>query len=70
MPKYGFNERPNTQICFADGETENQLKDGEYTCLIGPNNSGKSFVLKNLVLAIGENATYLGPQRYNNFNAL
>lgn len=70
MPKYGFDEKPNTLICYSDDQVANQIKDGEYTCLIGPNNSGKSYVLKNLVLEIGEKATYLGPQRYNNFNAL
>lgn len=31
---------------------------------------GKIFCLKNLTLVTGKRATYLGPQRYNNFNAL
>ena len=39
-------------------------------CLIGPNNSGKSFVLKSLAVSLGEKATYLGPARYHNFNSL
>ncbi len=70
MPKYGFDQRPNTTIEYENENIFEQLKSGPYSCVIGPNNTGKSFLLKNLVLQVGETATYLGPARYNNFNSL
>ena len=67
--KYGFDERPKTTIKFGGGVAD-RIKSQPYSCIIGPNNSGKSFVLRELVLGVGERASYLGPQRYNNFNTL
>lgn len=48
----------------------NTLKDAPLTVLCGRNNAGKSFILRQLLRAIGEKAFYLGPARYHNFNAL
>lgn len=70
MPKYGFDERPKTVIEYEKEKIAEQLKSGPYSCVIGPNNTGKSFLLKSLVIELGETATYLGPARYNNFNSL
>lgn len=70
MPKYGFDQRPNTIIEYETDAIAAQLKSGPYSCIIGPNNTGKSFLLKNLVLELGESANYLGPARYSNFNSL
>ena len=38
--------------------------------LCGRNNSGKSYILRTLLQSIGEQAYYLGPGRYFNFNML
>jgi len=37
---------------------------------VGRNNCGKSFLLKTLTQQWGQNASYLGPARYQNFNLL
>lgn len=47
-----------------------ELKKSEYAVLVGRNNCGKSYVLKTLAQELGENASYLGPARYQNFNLL
>ncbi|MEL7258307.1 MAG: AAA family ATPase [Pseudomonadota bacterium] len=70
MPKYAFDQRPNTVIEYENEAIAEQIKTGPYSCIIGPNNTGKSFLLKSLVLDLGETANYLGPARYNNFNSL
>jgi len=66
----GFDERPETNFVFEPLEIEEILKNGRYSCIIGPNNAGKSFLLKCLAMEWEGKATYLGPARYSNFNAL
>lgn len=46
------------------------LRESEYSVLVGRNNSGKSFLLKTLTQQWGTGASYLGPARYQNFNLL
>lgn len=70
MPKYRFDQRPNTQIQFKPANLADRITSNPFSCIVGPNNSGKSFVLRDLVLRVGEAASYLGPARYNNFNTL
>jgi predicted ATP-dependent endonuclease of OLD family len=67
---YEYDQRPATR--FSD-EAEQALKiirESEYAVLIGRNNCGKSFLLKTLTQRWGENASYLGPARYQNFHVL
>ena len=67
---YEFDQKPATH--FND-EAENSLKsirDSEYAVLVGRNNCGKSFLLKTLTQRWGENSSYLGPARYQNFHVL
>lgn len=68
--KYNFDERPSTIISASSAEALQQLRDAEYAVLVGRNNCGKSFVLKTLTQHWGENASYIGPARYQNFNLL
>ncbi|WP_285675058.1 ATP-dependent nuclease [Paralimibaculum aggregatum] len=65
-----FNKRPDTKITYMDDGLSEQINNGPYCCFIGPNNSGKSYLLKTLSIELGDKAAYLGPARYNNFNAL
>lgn len=70
MTKYNFDQKPNTVVEYAETGLLEEIKAGPYACLIGPNNAGKSYVLKTILLEVGVKAVYLGPARYNNFNAL
>jgi len=66
----GFTEKPPTQIAAEAQDAYKSLSSNSVSIICGRNNSGKSFVLRKLLMDLGKNATYLGPQRYQNFNVL
>jgi predicted ATPase len=70
IPTYRYDQKPQTKIADASAPLIPALRDAEYAILIGRNNCGKSFVLKTLTQQWGKQASYLGPQRYQNFNLL
>src|SRR6056297_1174374 len=70
MKTYGFDQPPATQIAANSQAVYEEVKSLNFACLIGPNNSGKSFVLKRITEELGGRGTYLGPARYSNFNTL
>lgn len=41
-----FDARPNTVIEFESEQLKENIIASPYSCIIGPNNSGKSFVLR------------------------
>lgn len=67
---YGFDERPNTALTADATKHLESIKSSEYAVLVGRNNCGKSFLLKTLTEKIGQEAAYIGPARYTNFNRL
>jgi hypothetical protein len=67
---YQFDQRPPTQFTAETTAILNSLRTTEYAVLVGRNNCGKSFILKHLTQSWGENCSYLGPARYQNFNLL
>ena len=65
-----YEKKPAT-VLTARGQTElDRIRAAPFSVLCGRNNCGKSYLLKLLVERIGESASYLGPQRYQNFNIL
>jgi predicted ATPase len=46
------------------------FKTNDLSILCGRNNSGKRFLLRKLYTDFGEKTSYLGPNRYQNFNIL
>ncbi len=70
FPDYGFGERPNTKLTDTAQSLIGEIKQSEYSVLVGRNNCGKSFLLKTITEQIGPEAAYVGPARYTNFNAL
>lgn len=67
---YQYDQKPATRFSDAALPLAQQIKTSEYSVLVGKNNCGKSFILKQLTQEIGPNASYLGPARYQNFNLL
>lgn len=67
---YSWDARPNTVFSSEGQEVLKEVVTSEYAVLVGRNNCGKSFLLKSLTQQIGQNASYLGPARYQNFNLL
>ncbi|MHB2008043.1 MAG: ATP-dependent nuclease [Acidobacteriaceae bacterium] len=67
---YGYDSTPNTVFSSSSQSLLQQIKNAEYAVLVGRNNCGKSYILKNLTQQMGQNASYLGPARYQNFNLL
>jgi len=68
--KYAYNQKPNTVLTEDSEGILSAIRQGEYSVLVGPNNCGKSFLLKTLTQEFGDKASYIGPQRYHNFNVL
>ncbi len=68
MPE--FETKPATSIANDSRREYDELKSRKLAVLCGRNNSGKSFVLRQLVHELGETSSYLGPARYQNFNVL
>ena len=67
---YEFDQKPATHFNDEAEESLKFIRDSEYAVLVGRNNCGKSFLLKTLTQRWGENASYLGPARYQNFHVL
>lgn len=67
---YQYDQKPNTVFSERANTSIETIKSSEYAVLVGRNNCGKSFLLKNLTISIGQSASYLGPARYQNFNIL
>lgn len=67
---YQYDQRPGTKITDSSQDALQQLRESEYSVLVGRNNCGKSFLLKTLTSQWGAKASYLGPARYQNFNLL
>jgi predicted ATPase len=67
---YQYDQKPGTHIADGSAEAIQQIRESEYSVLVGRNNCGKSFLLKTLTQQWGSNASYLGPARYQNFNLL
>lgn len=47
-----------------------EIGERSYSVLVGRNNAGKSYLLKTLVERMGQDAAYIGPARYQNFDHL
>lgn len=67
---YHYDQKPNTIIHGLSGTFLQGITTSEYAVFVGPNNCGKSFILKTLAQQIGQGASYLGPARYQNFNLI
>jgi predicted ATPase len=67
---YQYDQKPGTRIADAAMPIVEQLRKAEYAVFVGRNNCGKSFLLKTLTQQWGDQASYLGPARYQNFNLL
>lgn len=67
---YQYDQRPETRFTAETASVLEQIRESEYSVLVGRNNCGKSFLLKTLTQEWGQNASYLGPARYQNFNLL
>jgi hypothetical protein len=67
---YLYDQKPGTRIADSSAKAAQELRESDYSVLVGRNNCGKSFILKTLTQQWGANASYLGPARYQNFNLL
>lgn len=67
---YNYDQRPSTNFSAETHVLLDDIQKSEYAVLVGKNNCGKSFILKELAMKMGKNASYLGPARYQNFNLL
>jgi len=67
---YQYDQRPGTRVADASAPLLQSIRESEYAVLVGRNNCGKSWLLKTLTQSWGQNASYLGPARYQNFNLL
>ncbi|MCU4176579.1 ATP-dependent nuclease [Carboxylicivirga sp. N1Y90] len=67
---YTYDQKPNTSFTENAGKCIEEIKRAEYSVLVGRNNCGKSFILKTLTQSLGQQASYLGPARYQNFHML
>lgn len=67
---YEFDQKPATHFSDDAEKSLQAIRDSQYAVLVGRNNCGKSFLLKTLTQRWGEDASYLGPARYQNFHVL
>lgn len=67
---YLYDQKPGTRFSDTSTAALQRIRESEYAVLVGRNNCGKSFLLKSLTQQWGQNASYLGPARYQNFNLL
>lgn len=67
---YQYDQRPGTRVTDESAVVLQKIRESEYSVLVGRNNCGKSYLLKTLTRQWGQNASYLGPARYQNFNLL
>jgi predicted ATP-dependent endonuclease of OLD family len=69
-PVYQYDQQPSTHFSGNSYAVIESIRNSEYSVLVGRNNCGKSYLLKTLTKAWGQQASYLGPARYQNFNLL
>ena len=67
---YPYDQRPGTRFTQQSNHFLQLIRNSEYSVLVGRNNCGKSYLLKTLTQQWGQNTSYLGPQRYQNFTLL
>lgn len=67
---YEYDQKPGTRFSPEAEKLLAELRNAEYSVLVGRNNCGKSFILRTLAQRIGINASYIGPARYQNFHIL
>lgn len=67
---YLYDQKPGTHFTDDSAAELQQIRNSEYSVLVGRNNCGKSYMLKTLTQKWGQNSSYLGPARYQNFNLL
>ncbi|PKO87840.1 MAG: ATP-binding protein [Betaproteobacteria bacterium HGW-Betaproteobacteria-12] len=67
---YQYDQRPSTRFSDESATLLQRIRESEYAVLVGRNNCGKSYLLKTMTQHWGQNASYLGPARYQNFNLL
>lgn len=67
---YQYDQKPGTRLSDPSAKLVQQIRESEYAVLVGRNNCGKSFLLKSMTTQWGQNTSYLGPARYQNFNLL
>ncbi len=67
---YEYDQSPATAISPDSAVVVGSIRESAYAVLVGRNNCGKTYLLKLLRQQWGEKASYLGPQRYQNFNVL
>lgn len=63
-------QRPPIKISTLSSAAYSNLKADVVSILCGRNNSGKSYILKTMYDELGDKTSFLGPNRYQNFNAL
>jgi predicted ATPase len=69
-PNYAYDQRPPTSFTPEAQTVLAALRERDYAVLVGPNNCGKSYILRSITQGLGMRASYLGPSRYQNFNLL
>lgn len=67
---YQFDQDPSTNIDPESKVLLEEIRNSEYAVLVGRNNSGKSFLLKEMTVSWGAEVYFIGPMRYQNFNIL
>jgi hypothetical protein len=65
-----FATAPPTSVGAESQTLLAEIADAPLSVLCGRNNSGKSYLLRQLLQRIGAKSYYLGPARYFNFNLL
>ena len=65
-----FIKRPETELSAQAQKNLIHIASNPLSVLVGPNNSGKSFILKKLTCSLQGQGTYIGPMRYWNSNLL
>jgi predicted ATPase len=68
--RYKYDDQPQTRVADASTSVIQTLREKEYAVFVGRNNCGKSFLLRHLTRQWGNDASYLGPARYQNFQLL
>lgn len=63
-----FDQPPPTSIHADSQLVFESIKTAPLSILCGRNNSGKSFILRQVLRHLGNETAYLGPARYSNFN--
>jgi predicted ATP-dependent endonuclease of OLD family len=68
--KYSYNQKPKTKFSTEIENIKEKILNSPVSIFCGRNNSGKSYLLKQLTVSLDEKASYIGPARYYNFTTL